>query len=195
MMSLFKGCRANSGFVRAVVSVQFHAFAKFFTMAESVHTLLDSSSSDESEDNLSTQHHHDQPAAKKNKKTALKLPGSKASSNVIATLSKTHPGVFKKHSEYELMCMECRAIVSIRRGGAKDARKHAGTKKHLAASSANKGQTALITAAWADQAESLNSTIESEVVLVQLLTKKNVSFVACSEFARLVKFGIHNILK
>lgn len=118
------------------------------------------------------------PPSKKPKK----LAGSKASANLLAELNESCPNTFKKHSEYELCCLECRSVINIRRGGAKDARKHTNTTKHIKAVERNKKQSSLDMYGLKNKED--NNVIESEVMLIQMLTMKNVSFVACAEVAR-----------
>ncbi|XP_067949658.1 uncharacterized protein [Watersipora subatra] len=121
------------------------------------------------------------PPSKKPKK----LAGSKASANLLAELNESCPNTFKKHSEYELCCLECRSVINIRRGGAKDARKHTNTTKHIKAVERNKKQNSLDMYGLKNKED--NNVIESEVMLIQMLTMKNVSFVACAEVARGLK--------
>ena len=118
------------------------------------------------------------------KKVQKKLPGSKASTNVLDVLQSKCPNVFKKHSEYEVFCKECRSVINIRRGGTKDAVRHSVTSKHKKAVEQNANQHKLSSMHNSGYVQKQQCQLEAEVMLCQLVAKKNISFVANSELSQ-----------
>ena len=118
------------------------------------------------------------------KKVQKKLPGSKASTNVLDVLQSKCPNVFKKHSEYEVFCKECRSVINIQRGRTKDAVRHSVTSKHKKAVEQNANQHKLSSMHNSGYVQKQQCQLEAEVMLCQLVAKKNISFVASSELSQ-----------
>lgn len=124
--------------------------------------------------------------SKNQKKTDPLLAGcSSTSEAMMEELEKRHPATFSRHSLYEVLCLECRYPLSIRRGGTKDASKHVTTIKHSKCKAANKSQTTLNFATKSPASEKfIQDKIKAEIIHIQIMADKNISFVASSEIAR-----------
>ena len=102
---------------------------------------------------------------------------SYTSLSVLAIIAKSQPGVFARQpgSKTDLFCQECRCVISIKRGGSKDALRHCSTDKHKRNVKSNAKQHTLFDADnVAKLSAKAQAVLEVEVMMCQLIATKNI---------------------